>query len=350
MGFTNKAKVGALLLFILVLIIMNIVLGGTELYEIRTPELSLLDLEDHKQYNWGARILDLSTPSPPASELLWLVGIEGSSHHGVSQILRNLGIDRCRAHSHGEFELSWMKENSTCLSEEPVEPCPYHYHRPVSDFIFHERGSHHDYRKRPTILRRRAILELLRREAELGPMKLNMLTIQDRSFPFNVEKRYPPWPIDLLHLYHSLSPVMSVRFIVLLRPFEKCVWSHREWDNGTKGHAEVLNTYVEYLAEALDFIPRSQWRMLPVDCMYKDQESRQNLTLRMIDWLNWRPDGKPGCCRCLDDWVGSKQKEIPKEELYKIKMKENQDAWGIFKDGSYAENREQFLADPDTCR
>ena len=100
-----------------------------------------------------------------------------------------------------------------------------------------------------------------------------------------------------------------------------------------------------------NIIPRDQWRILPVDCLYKSEEARERILQRLIEYLDWRLDRKIECCGCLDRWHESKNKTIKSELLEQVHQVEqlNEHKWGVLRKSVYFKNRDQYLLHPESC-
>jgi len=136
------------------------------------------------------------------------------------------------------------------------QKCPLFLRGEIAHDIFGRDG----VRFSPHVYNASAVIKRAQLLQKVGPLNLSFLTIQDRSFPsgWNKSLRIRPWPISLTNLFHTFSSDMYVRFIILLRPFVKCVASHLSFDSGPVAHALKLSEYLEYFGEELDYIPRHQ--------------------------------------------------------------------------------------------
>jgi len=319
-----------------------------------------IGVKERKSNEISARSLSKELPRISKPELLYLVGVEGSSHHGVHDILSRLGADRCREHNYpdvkGARRMFWLSNSTKCLHAEQAQnerTCPLVVGGEIAKNIFGSFGGRSDIRSSPIVYNSSAVLSIARDLQEVSPHKLNFLTIQGWSFPSGLgkSKRNPPWPISISKLFDTLSPEMTVRFIVLQRPFAKCVFSHRWWDGGLVAHALKLAEYLKYFGEVLNSIPREQWRILPVECLYKNKETREKILQRLMEYLDWRPDGKIECCGCLDGWRESREHNIKKEDRRKVALieHENEQNWGVLQHSSYFDNFDQYFSNPASC-
>jgi len=279
------------------------------------------------------------------AELLYLVGVEGTSHHGVYPILNSMGWDRCRRPG-----ASCGKINSRMCPFYPDVKGAYNVHQN----IFAAR------RTTPTVFNVQGVKkEVARVKGIVRSDNLEFLSLQGKvdSFPAffldNPRKRKPPWPIDLLHLHEVFSGTLTLRLIILLRPFQTTVWSHWEHDGGTWQHAELMSAHLIKLGSDLGKLPLNNWRILPVDCMYQDKETRLLTVSRLADYLRWRPEGSEGECLnyYLRDWKGRSKKTIPDLDLKKIIEVEKRDEskWGVFRAANYTNFQNQYLVHPELC-
>ena len=72
-------------------------------------------------------------------------------------------------------------------------------------------------------------------------------------------KKFPLYDLEwLIKLVRPIST--SVKAFWLFRNFPNLVASHSTWDGGFRKHAQVMATYLEYIAHTMPhFIPRNDW-------------------------------------------------------------------------------------------
>jgi len=248
-----------------------------------------------------------------------------------------------------------LKNSTKCLQAEQAQnktTCPLFLRGRIAKNIFSNKHTQ-DLRVSATIYNKSAVVSIARHFQQMAPRNIDFLTIQDRSFPSLLRKktRHPPWPISLTDLYHNFSSELKVRFVVLQRPFAKVVMSHSAWDGGIERHALKMAEYLEYIGNILYSIPRDHWRVLSVECLYKNEKTREKMLYRLMEFLDWRPDGKIECCGCLDNWRDSRKHNVKEQDLQKIELiqQENESKWGVLGHSGYVDNREQYFLSPDSC-
>lgn len=120
-------------------------------------------------------------------------------------------------------------------------------------------------------------------------------------------------PTSMNAFYQAYSPYVDIKFVVLHRPFLETIASHRDWDGGPEVHSNIIRGFMLMLRRFLDthlfdLVTGSRlWRLVCVErIMAKNYDSehdvkaaRKRVLGSMTEFLGW-PNGD--CPHCFDDW------------------------------------------------
>ncbi|KAL7539774.1 hypothetical protein ACHAXR_011628 [Thalassiosira sp. AJA248-18] len=124
-------------------------------------------------------------------------------------------------------------------------------------------------------------------------------------------------PTNMTDFIHAYSSFVDIRIIVLHRPFLETIASHDSWDGGATIHSNVIRGFMLMLRRFLDANKfdlvdgtRRLWSLLCVEQImaknYEKEEdvttARNNILNNLATFLGW-PNGD--CPRCFDDWYES---------------------------------------------
>jgi len=278
----------------------------------------------------GVHFTPVDHESRRKCQIVYIMGVEGATHHGFIPILQNLArhqVDPATgrryvvdADSHalkaglfGWYHRNKIKKWGFDLTPEVDDP----------DFV-------------------RAVVS---DACPPGDGRRHVL-IEWASFPSGHEDdqrsyrvhRAPEWPnmtpeevansdealshpLRLNAFYRAYSPHVDVKFVVLHRPFLETIASHRDWDGGPETHSNVIRGFMLVLRRFLDTHLYDQvsggrlWRLVCVEKImeknYNDKEkaaaARVNVLRDLAEFLGW-PDGN--CPKCFNSWHESKKDPI----------------------------------------
>lgn len=109
-------------------------------------------------------------------------------------------------------------------------------------------------------------------------------------------------PFNLTDFYLAYSPLVDIKFVVLHRPFLDTITSHHSWDGGAEGHSNVIRGYMLLLRDFLDRYPydliNTQLKSYMMVCVeritkkyYETEEEleigRQRMLHQLATFLGW---------------------------------------------------------------
>lgn len=234
--------------------------------------------------------------SHPNCQIIYVVGVEGSMHHGVSEVIRRFASRQ--VNNQGE---------------------PYKVH--FRDYLFRSTirwNSETTMDTSPQILKQSM--------DKLCPRNDNKthVIIEDKSFPAGMDTpikgetssevasflKMNPKPVDLIAFAQMFAPYANVKFVVLHRPFVNTVASHNAWHGGTKGHSIVLLGHLKYLAQLFGgkgTVGGAPWTLLCVNWLSgrnndKTAAPRKRILESLSQFFEWQHSD---CPRCFDTWRDS---------------------------------------------
>ena len=125
-------------------------------------------------------------------------------------------------------------------------------------------------------------------------------------------------PLNVTEFVHAYSPLVDIKFVVLHRPFLETIASHHSWDGGAESHSNIIRGFMLLLRKFLDNHPvdmvsgKRLWQLLCVErIMAKNYDNpkdvdvaRSNIVANMANFLGWS-NGE--CSHCFDKWYESKK-------------------------------------------
>ena len=241
--------------------------------------------------------------SHPNCQIIYVVGVEGSAHHGASEVIA-----------------SFAKRQVDGEGKDYVVHFRNDYFREVIDWL-----NGKNVKKVAKQVRRDHMHQLCndgRRH----------VIIEDNSFPSGSSVRGQwknmtateiasslkkhPHPIDLKAFAQDFSPFADVRYVVLHRPFINTVVAHHDFGGN---HATVIRGNLMYLAELLRgsgkggkrAVGGAPWTLLCVDQLSNSRNSkvdgatatpRERILADLSHFLRWH---HPDCPRCFAEWKDS---------------------------------------------
>ena len=242
------------------------------------PTQGKISLEGQAQKNDE----EMNSTKSSKCQIVYVLGVEGSGHHGVSDVL-----------------LQTLASEQSGIS-----------------LKFRDR----DFRR---IMTARDSAEIAQKMIEICQPTKRTAIVEDTSFPTGLEYRkiyagrpamdvaaildIKPHPLDLEALVDTFSPHADIKFVILHRPFFNVAVSHSEYniDGGIVGHGEVMSGYMRYLGKL--FKPdklggKVDWMLLCTDRLRTIE--RDAVVGELADFLGWT---KRQCDHCFDKWISSRK-------------------------------------------
>ena len=246
------------------------------------PTQGKISLEGQTQKN-NEEIHVMDSTKSSKCQIVYVLGVEGSGHHGVSDVLI-----QTLANEQDDIELRFRD---------------------------------HDFRKIMTARDSAEIAPKMERICK-APNERTVI-VEDTSFPTGLEYRkiyagrpamdvaaildIKPHPLDLESLVDTFSPHADIKFVILHRPFFSVAVSHSEYkvDGGITGHGEVMSGHMRYLGKL--FKPdrlggKVNWMLLCTDRLRTTE--RDAVVGELADFLGW---AKRQCDHCFDKWISSRK-------------------------------------------
>lgn len=261
-----------------------------------------------------------TSPPPP---FVYMLGVEGSNHHGVmAELLYPLVTERC---NQGPCNMQKIRELPSSVSDKlPSNPwCPSVQRDP-------------EFRKAFFSLNMTGVTDSFLQHP-------NHWFLEDMSFPGDHMHRDVPMPIDLGIMFRAIAPLTNFKFLVLQRSFESLVVSRQDFDSGPRPHAEKMAEFLTYLSGELQLVPLTYWKVLPVDCLEWNEQTRMMAKVKVAEFLGINSQ----CCGCFNSWRSPTSHE--RIEDVEVIMESTVAAWPVFdasEDGPYVS---QYLLNPSTC-
>ena len=253
-------------------------------------------------------------PPPPHCQILYGIGIEGSKHHGVDQLLQILARQQRDASG---------------------RRCQVHVRSPVFRSVVRWYPSSDARSEEQHALDRNAVME------QLCPRDRGCnVILEDKSFPSgrghrkgwqklsqpsqvaeSLEKH--PHPLDLHKFVRDFEPHADVRFLVLHRPFVASAVSHWHFSKESQlGQNGALHGCLLFLAQVLrDTL--APWKVLCISQLdgADDENQRAKILAGLTRFLQWP---QPHCPYCFSHWYASRKNpaSIVGQETYEALLKE----------------------------
>jgi hypothetical protein len=292
--------------------------------------------------------LELKMAPRSHCQIIYILGVEGSIHHGFTPVLHSLALKQTDPNNAIDVQLQPNALRAALFGR-------FREKRPLND--------------------QSLVHDTLRKLCPNDGVK--HIVIEDSSFPCGQEGdprgyRYPrqhAWlnmtmaeiasseiamehPVNLFKFVQLYRDYADIKFIVLHRPFLETIASHMDWDESIQRHSNVIRGFMLILrrfldAHAVDSNGEKYWTIVCVERLmsqyYRLQseqgrevidhdawnKARRNIVFYLTDFLGW---SQRECTDCFNSWRDSsksKIKTIKDDELMPLldHMKEVEGIW-----------------------
>eukprot|EP00571_Detonula_confervacea_P012158 CAMPEP_0172311372 /NCGR_PEP_ID=MMETSP1058-20130122/14634_1 /TAXON_ID=83371 /ORGANISM="Detonula confervacea, Strain CCMP 353" /LENGTH=413 /DNA_ID=CAMNT_0013024531 /DNA_START=14 /DNA_END=1255 /DNA_ORIENTATION=+ len=253
-------------------------------------------------------------------QILYILGVEGATHHGFIPILENLASRQVdpitnlpyhvdsepRALKAGLFGWFLGRIQKWGFSVTPSIDDPAFVQRVVQESCPDDGQKHIliEWASFPSGQEDDKRTYRIHRQHEWLSMSPEEIANTDEALSH---------PTSMNAFYQGYSPYVDIKFIVLHRPFLETIASHRDWDGGPEIHSNIIRGFMLMLRRFLDMhvfdlvTGRRLWSLVCVErIMAKNYDTKEDVVAargRVLDglanFLGW-PSGE--CPHCFDDW------------------------------------------------
>lgn len=253
-------------------------------------------------------------------QIVYVLGVEGTSHHGVTPILETLARQQIDPATDSPYDVSYSNE-----------------HLRAALFGFHKETR--------TIDNESMVRQTIRKICPHNGQK--HVIMEDASFPCGTDddprsyRIHRQWwwkqstmeqiamsdtalnhPTNLDLFYKAFSPYADIKFVVLHRPFIETIASRAEYDAIVKQHSVVIRGFMLLIRRFLDSHPVDNYtgnRLWTLICVEKignkyygeDEErmnsSRQRMLSHLVDFFGW---SRAECTDCFLKWKESRKNHL----------------------------------------
>ena len=272
-------------------------------------------------------------------QIIYIIGVEGSSHHGFLPIIKRLAekqidpdtglqydIDDTprplKAGLFGWYQTSFVKQkwgfkgdpgvDNPAFAESIISSmCPNDGRRHVViEWASFPSGQETDIRSY-RVKRQNDWLQMTPQEIANDPKAL-------------------VHPVDLEAFYDTYATHAEIKLVVLHRPFLETITSHKDWDGGPIQHSNIISGFMIILSRFLnshidDLVTGTKlWTLLCMESIYAKNyqsaeevnEARKRVLLDLVTFLGWPVTE---CVDCFNSWHESSK--IPEKALGLENMK-----------------------------
>mmetsp|Transcript_39818 Transcript_39818/g.67903 ORF Transcript_39818/g.67903 Transcript_39818/m.67903 type:complete len:417 (+) Transcript_39818:168-1418(+) len=257
-------------------------------------------------------------------QIVYILGVEGATHHGFMPIIENLGkhqgdgyrIDTdprgLKAGLFGWFYHAKIK--SWGFKVTPSVDDPEFIKHVVADSCPNDGKKHvlMEWASFPSGHEDDPRTYRVHRQHEWLGMTPEEVANSDEALSH---------PTSMNAFYTAYSPFVDIKFVVLHRPFLETIASHRDWDGGPEIHSNIIRGFMLMLRRFLDthlfdvITGKRLWHLVCVERImaknYEGEEETNAARARILgslaEFLGW-PDGD--CPHCFDDWRDSSKDPI----------------------------------------
>ena len=276
--------------------------------------------------------VDDAAKSRKNCQVVYIMGVEGATHHGVTPIIEALAKQQFDPESGHQY---WVDSKPIYLKDGLFGWTTYIYKKwgfPV----------------RPEIDDPDFVKRVVEKSCPADGRK--HVLIEWASFPSGEEddpryrvQRHHDWqsmspdeiaddyralqqPLNVTAFVQAYSPYVDIKFVVIHRPFLETIASHYKWDGGAVTHSNVIHGFLLILRRFLDAHPLDLatggplWTLLCLERImsknYEHEEdvevARRNILSHLADFLGWPVKE---CKTCFNQWHESTKN--PYEKLGK---------------------------------
>jgi len=248
-------------------------------------------------------------------QIVYILGVEGVSHHGFTPILHSLALEQTdstgqpykvhlqpgslRSALYGRFGEERPLNNASVVQDTLADLCPDDGRRHViiEDCSFPCGHLSHPCGYYP-------------RKYEWRNMTMQQIAQSETAINH---------PVNLYDFLELVGPHAQIKFVALHRPYLDTLASHVTWDGGWEGHSNVIRGFMMLLRTFLDLHRMDSlsgeklWTIVCVERLtskfyeYKGEEgaqaelelARQRVLLYLADFLGW---SQGECAHCFDSW------------------------------------------------
>ncbi|KAL7527873.1 hypothetical protein ACHAWF_002338 [Thalassiosira exigua] len=254
----------------------------------------------------GAEIVAAASASRRRCQIVYVMGVEGSTHHGFVPIVEALARHQVDPAAGGKYAVDaepralkaglfgWFRGKYLLRWGFRVGDVPEVEHPALDTRLIEWASFPSGHEDDPRSYR-------VRRQREWRGMTPEEIADSDEA------RRHPA---NMTAFVHAYSPYASVKFVVLHRPFLETIASHRQWDGGPEIHSNIIRGFMLLLRGFLDDHP-GLWTLVCIDRImgrhYSNKEDvlieRMVFLANLAKFMGW-PDGK--CPQCFDRWRESR--------------------------------------------
>ena len=293
----------------------------------------------------GSTLDDNNNLGSSHCQIIYILGVEGSIHHGFTPILHSLALKQTdtygrsvdvqlqpralRAALFGRFREKRSLDDPSLVADTLAKLCPLDGRKHIiiedSSFPCGHEGDPRGYR-------------FPRQHAWLN-MTMNEIASSELAMEH---------PVNLYKFVELYGPYADIKFVVLHRPFLETVASHMDWDENVERHSNLIRGFMLILKQFLD-THKAQNKFWTIVCVerlvsqfyqYETKHglqidgdawnlARQHILSYLAEFLGWTSDE---CIDCFLTWrEGSKNKvkTLKDNELMPLldHMKEIEGVW-----------------------
>ena len=250
----------------------------------------------------------LPVEGPHRDQLVFVAGLEGSAHHGLDIVLRNLVtcyLAKLPPCGDGHQQCHYSLHTKSLSLRKTLSP---RVHRELfAESVSQSREARQMAAEWQRSIEGRSVyLEdisfpsgtmMWRKMLATKPSDIISSILADRPNPLQVEA---------LHSLQGEAGV-EIKIIMLYRDFASTVWSHKDWDGGLRTHAQLMRAYQQMLADCLEKTPDSFWRVFPIDMLNGalPEHIRVSAITALVEFLGWDLHIPEDCPTWSNGWQDS---------------------------------------------
>lgn len=259
-------------------------------------------------------------------QIIYITGVEGSSHHGLLPIVETLAANQIDPDTGLKYHVDmlsrdlktglfgwyvWSSQKQWGFGRDPGVQDPALAKSVVSSMCPND-GRRHviiewasfpsgqaDDRRSYRVKRQKEWLQMTPEEIANDELAL-------------------VHPVDLNAFYEAYSHHAEIKFIVLNRDYAETIASHREWDSGPIGHSKVISGFMIILSRFLSshlvdpVTGNKLWTLICLESIFQknyktlaeSNEARKHVIHDLATFLDWPVKH---CSACFNHWYESKK-------------------------------------------